>query len=92
MAELRTKARQETEELMTIDEAAAFLHLNKQTIYKKIRNKEYPYIKKGKKLLFLKADLVKHLRADTTEPVKKAPRNKNVAAIVSEFLENKDKD
>lgn len=40
-----------------IDEAAAYLNLKKQTLYGFTSNRSIPFIKRAKRLLFLKADL-----------------------------------
>jgi hypothetical protein len=47
------------DQLMTIDEAAAFLKLSKQTLY---AIKEVPAMKKGKRLYYSKNDLIKWLQ------------------------------
>jgi len=52
----------EPEELLTIDQAAAFLHLAKPTVYFKVESGRLPYLKRGKRVLFLKADLMNHMK------------------------------
>lgn len=58
----------ELDELLTVEEAAAFLHLTVQTIYGKIRTKSYPFVKKGKRVYFLKSDLMAFLKEDKSSP------------------------
>ena len=48
-------------QFLNIDEACKFLHLAKQTIYGYTSKDEIPFIKRGKKLYFKKADLEKWL-------------------------------
>lgn len=46
------------EEFLTIDEAAKLLTLSKQTIYGLVSKSTIPHLKKGKRLYFLKKDLI----------------------------------
>lgn len=52
----------EEESLLTIDQAAKLLHLTKPTIYSKVSRNEIPYLKKSKRLYFLKSELLNHLK------------------------------
>ncbi len=45
------------EDFMTVTEAATYLNLAKQTLYGFTSNNLIPFIKKGKRLMFRKADL-----------------------------------
>jgi excisionase family DNA binding protein len=44
-------------ELLTIDEAAEFTRLAKQTLYDYIHRRKVPYLKAGKRVLFRKSEL-----------------------------------
>jgi excisionase family DNA binding protein len=46
-----------TPDFMTIEQAAAFLQMSVQTIYGYTSRKVIPFIKRGKQLRFLRADL-----------------------------------
>lgn len=60
----------EIKELLTVDEAAAFLHLSKPTLYSKVSRKELPYMKNGKRIYFSRKELIEHLRSgEPAEPV-----------------------
>lgn len=48
-------------ELMTIEEAAKFLNLAKQTIYGMVSKDAIPYTKKSKRLYFSKVELLEWL-------------------------------
>jgi excisionase family DNA binding protein len=48
-------------ELLTIDEAAEYMRLAKQTLYDYVHKKRVPYYKAGKKLLFRVTELDKWL-------------------------------
>jgi excisionase family DNA binding protein len=50
---------QEFPELLSIDLAAAYLNLAKQTIYGFTSKGEIPFLKRGKKLYFKKSELTK---------------------------------
>jgi excisionase family DNA binding protein len=51
------------EKLLTIDEAAKFLHLKKATVYSKVSKGELPYMKRSKRLYFSRTELLKYLKA-----------------------------
>lgn len=51
------------DDLLTIEQAAAFLHLSKPTIYSKCSRNELPYMKRGKRLYFLKDQLLAYVKA-----------------------------
>ena len=50
------------EQLLTIEQAADFLHLAKPTIYGLVSQSKIPCMKKGKKLYFSKAELIAWLQ------------------------------
>lgn len=52
------------DELLDVTEAALYLKLAKQTIYQLTSKKAIPFIKKGKKNLFLKSELRTWLNED----------------------------
>jgi excisionase family DNA binding protein len=62
------------DQLLTVDGAAELLDCTKPTIYQKTSKGELPFMKRGKKLYFLKKDLIDYL---------KAGRNKTNAEIAS---------
>ncbi len=49
------------ERLLTIQEAAEFLHLSVPTIYSKVSKGELPVMKRGNRLYFSKAELLQYL-------------------------------
>lgn len=53
------------EELYTIQETAAFLHLSVPTIYSKVSRNEIPYMKRGKRLYFSSIQLMKYIEGGT---------------------------
>ena len=52
------------EQVLNVDECAAFLSLSKATIYSKISKGDLPTIKKAKRCYFLKSDLIEYLKKD----------------------------
>lgn len=46
------------DELLTIDEAASVIKLTKPTVYGLVHRNKIPYSKKGKRLYFLKSELM----------------------------------
>lgn len=56
---------QTQDEIFTVDECAAFLNLQKQTVYQLVSERKIPVIKKGKKLRFLKADILTWLKSSS---------------------------
>lgn len=64
-----------TDKLLTIDEAAEFLHLSKPTLYSKVSRGELPYMKRSKRLYFSKTELADYL---------KQGRNKTTSEIEAE--------
>lgn len=51
----------EQDEILFINQAAKFLNLAKPTLYGLTSKNEIPYIKKGKKLIFRRSELLKWL-------------------------------
>ncbi|WP_161891165.1 helix-turn-helix domain-containing protein [Pontibacter russatus] len=52
----------ENDQLLNIDEAAAFLGLKKETLYGKVRRREVPVNKQGNRLYFSKAELTEWVK------------------------------
>ena len=50
-------------DLLTIQEAASFLNLSKHTLYNKTNKNELPYMKKGKRLYFSRAELMAYIKS-----------------------------
>lgn len=57
------RPQQDPEKLMTIQQAAEFLRLTVPTIYTKVsREKDFPHMKRGKRLYFLREELMKYVK------------------------------
>ena len=61
LEEQQTNSEQK-DKFLTIEQAADFLHLAKQTIYGKVCNREIPFMKQGGRLYFSKQDLVDYIK------------------------------
>ena len=48
---------------LTIDEAAKLINLTKPTVYGLVHQNKIPYIKKGKRLYFVKADILDWIKS-----------------------------
>lgn len=59
----RADPTEKDDQLLTVDGAAEFLDCAKPTIYQKTSKGELPFMKRGKKLYFLKKDLIDYLKA-----------------------------
>lgn len=57
-----SKSESGIEQVLTLKEASSFLELSPATIYLKVSKREIPYSKKGKRLYFLKSDLIDWIR------------------------------
>jgi excisionase family DNA binding protein len=62
-------------ELLTIEQAAEFLHLSKATIYSKCSRNELPYMKRGKRLYFLREQLLEYVKAGRCETAQEMAEN-----------------
>lgn len=62
-------------ELLTIEQAAEFLHLSKATIYSKCSRNELPYMKRGKRLYFLREQLLEYIKAGRCETAQEMAEN-----------------
>ena len=52
----------DSQELMTIKEAADFLKMHYQTVWKKVKNKEIPASKIGQDWRIMKSDLIEYIK------------------------------
>ena len=64
LSELASKKTHDPSKLLSIKEASQFLNLAQQTLYGFTSQNKIPYIKKGKKLYFIKEELDKWLKND----------------------------
>ena len=55
-----------TDEILTIEQAANFLKLTKPTIYSKCSRRELPHMKRNKRLYFSKDELMNYLKEGKT--------------------------
>ncbi|KAF0202241.1 MAG: mobilizable transposon Xis [Bacteroidetes bacterium] len=53
---------EQADQLLTVDQAAAFLSLAKPTIYAMLSRGELPNLKRGKRVYFQKSDLLRYLK------------------------------
>ena len=77
------KQLEQPEKLLTIEEASAFLHLTKQTIYSKVSRGEIPYMKRSKRLYFSRQELLDYIKLG------KKLTSQEAKANVNEFLISK---
>lgn len=54
---------EQSEQFLTIQQAAEFLCLSVPTIYSKVSKRELPFMKQGKRLYFAKSELSEYLKA-----------------------------
>jgi excisionase family DNA binding protein len=52
----------QTEKLLTVQEAAAYLSLSVATIYSKVSRNELPFMKRGKRVYFTQMELLDYLK------------------------------
>ena len=74
---------EQTEQLLTIQEAADFLHLKVPSIYLKVSRGELPVMKRGKRLYFSSTELLEYIK----EGRKKT--NAELEAEAESYLKNK---
>lgn len=53
----------EPDSLLSIQQAADFLHLSVPTLYGKVHNRELPFSKRGKRLYFSKSELTEWVKS-----------------------------
>jgi excisionase family DNA binding protein len=70
----RTDSKETESELLTIEQAADFLHLSKATIYSKCSRNELPYMKRGR-LYFLRDQLIEYIKAGQHETSQQLAEN-----------------
>lgn len=56
------KNESKADELLVIEDAAKFLNLAVPTIYGKVSNNSIPFNKQGKRLYFLKSELIEYIK------------------------------
>ena len=75
-AELKELKQTEPEnELMDVKQASDYLNLAVATIYIKVSKREIPHLKQGKKLRFLKSDLLEWVKAGRKATTKEIEAN-----------------
>ena len=74
---------EQTEQLLTVKEAADFLHLTVPTIYTKVSRGELPVMKRSKRLYFSSTELLEYIK----EGRKKT--NAEIEAEAESYLKNK---
>lgn len=67
---------QDTDEMLTVDQAAHFLNLAVPTLYSKVSRREIPASKPGKRLYFSKSELTEY---------KKSGRQATVSQMLDEY-------
>jgi excisionase family DNA binding protein len=69
LTEIRDKISTESDEPLTLPEAAAFLHIAKQTVYLLTSRRKIPFSKANGKLWFKKSDLRQFVLSNRHESV-----------------------
>jgi len=64
-------------DLLTIQEAASFLNLSKNTLYNKANKNELPYMKKGKRLYFSRAELMAYIKSGKISSIQEIQEQSN---------------
>ena len=64
-------------DLLTIQEAASFLNLSKHTLYNKANKNELPYMKKGKRLYFSRAELMAYIKSGKRSSIQEIQEQSN---------------
>lgn len=75
-----SQSRPEQDELLTIAQAAQFLHLKSATIYGKVHRKELPFLKRSQRVYFSKSDLMAYLRQGRQETAIEQTQRKEAEA------------
>lgn len=60
---LKGESTEQSERLLTVQEAATFLNLTVPTIYSKVSKGELPVMKRSKRLYFSRSELMKYIKA-----------------------------
>lgn len=82
---VKNNSNRKEEAVLSIDQAAEFLNLSKPTIYSKVSKNEIPFIKKSKRLYFIKEELFDYLNTGRNTTAK------DVDNDVENFLESRRK-
>lgn len=80
---IKNQPKDSEDEFLTVEEASAFLTLSLPTVYSKVSRKELPYMKQGKRLYFLKSDLIEYIKNGRVKTVSE------VEAEADQFLTSK---
>lgn len=56
-----TARKEEPPELLNADQAAKFIHIAKPTLYNLVSKRKIPHVKKGKRLIFYRSELLEYL-------------------------------
>lgn len=64
-------------DLLTVQEAASFLDLSKHTLYNKVNKSELPYMKKGKRLYFSRAELMDYIKSGKISSIQEIQEQTN---------------
>ena len=83
LANLTNKPAQETDQLLTIQEAAEFLNLSVATIYSKVSRGELPVMKRSKRLYFSRIELTNYLKTGRRKT------NYEIALEAAKYLSDK---
>lgn len=68
-----------SETLMTVEQVASYLQLNKLTVYKYIREGGLPAVKLGRSFRVMRVDVEGFLEAHRVAPVRQEPRPRSAA-------------
>lgn len=70
-----------SETLMTVEQVASYLQLNKLTVYKYIREGGLPAVKLGRSFRVLRVDVERFLEAHRVAPVRQERRPASIARV-----------
>ena len=76
----------ETDELLTITQAAKFLNLSVPTIYGKVSRKDIPVNKQGKRLYFYKSELADWVKAGRKKTISEIRQEAEQSFIVKKKI------
>jgi excisionase family DNA binding protein len=71
------------DQLLTIEQAAEFLHLTKPTLYSKVSKGEIPFMKRSKRLYFSRIELMEYVKGGKQRTIEE------VQSDPSQYLNNK---
>lgn len=74
------------DELLNVGQAARFLNIAETTVYEKTHLKKIPHYKKGKRILFRKAELLEWMETGRVVAIDSS----QVQATVNQYLQTKD--